>query len=79
MGNSLLHEKKTKEKEDWEKYITCDPKPDVAKESEITTYITEYAESNKLNNLSLKETFADCQSTEEVRNNVLKFKFLACF
>lgn len=65
-GNSLLYEKKTKEKEDWEKYINCSPKPDVSKEADITTYITLYKESNKIKDLSLKEVIADCQYTEEV-------------
>lgn len=64
--NLKLYEKKTKEREDWEKYLQCSTKPDVTKEADITTYISQYKETNKLANCSLGDTIAGCQYTEDV-------------
>ena len=52
-GNSYLQEKKMKENEDWNKYITCDIKHDSCKEYDLNTFITEFREFKKCNNQSI--------------------------
>lgn len=68
--SSANYEKKMKEKEDWAKYLSCNPKPDASHEAELTTYITEYSETNKIKNLSIAEVIDDFQFTESVRLNI---------
>ncbi len=41
--------------EDWEKFLMCNIKPDSINESELTTFITMYKESNQVQNLKIKE------------------------
>jgi len=53
-----------KEKEDWQKYLSCNPKPDVFQEAEVTTYLTNYTESNRIKTLSIQGVIEDFQYTE---------------
>jgi len=55
-----------KEKEDWQKYLSCNPKPDVFQEAELTTYLTTYNEANRIKNLSVHDVIEDFQFTEGV-------------
>lgn len=64
--SSADEEKKMKNKEDWNKYLAYTSKPDVFHEAELNTYLTQYAESNKIKPLSIQEVIEDFQYTEEV-------------
>ena len=71
-GTSVLSEKKNKEKEDWSKYLSCNPKPDPNYENELTTYLSQYKEETKLDDLTIKNILDGCQYTEDVYLNFLK-------
>jgi len=64
--SSAAYEKKMKEKEDWQKYLSCNPKPDVFQEAEVTTYLTQYTETNRIKTLSIQGVIEDFQYTEGV-------------
>lgn len=62
-----------KEKEDWQKYLSCNPKPDVFQEAELTTFLTQYNESNRIKTLSIQDVVEDFQFTEGVSSIILNF------
>jgi len=42
-------------KSEWNKYMKCSSKPDAAKESELSTFITQYEESPRVTDLKIEE------------------------
>jgi hypothetical protein len=63
-----LSEKKLKENEDWEKFISCNTKYDVTRESDLTTFLTEYKEYHKCLNEKdiINDLMASTQKCEDV-------------
>lgn len=68
-----MAEKKLKENEDWEKFISCSTKYDVVRESDLTTFLTEYNEYRKCRNEKdiVNDLMAGAQKCEDVNNYLI--------
>ena len=53
--------------------MKCSQKPDAVKESELSTFITQYNESERVSDLKLEEALQQIQSAEFVVEDVIAY------
>lgn len=68
---------KLREKMEWQKFVSCTSRPNVAFESEITTYVT-MAREEKADRESMDAAKEKCAAAEEVVGDLLELYCKAC-
>eukprot|EP00931_Biecheleriopsis_adriatica_P057438 TRINITY_DN3406_c0_g1_i2.p1 TRINITY_DN3406_c0_g1~~TRINITY_DN3406_c0_g1_i2.p1 ORF type:complete len:643 (+),score=161.51 TRINITY_DN3406_c0_g1_i2:87-2015(+) len=68
---------KLEAKIEWQKFVSCTSRPNVAYESEITTYVT-MAREERTGKESIEEAIDKCKAAEEVVGDLLELYCKAC-
>eukprot|EP00442_Polarella_glacialis_P046099 CAMPEP_0115060744 /NCGR_PEP_ID=MMETSP0227-20121206/7625_1 /TAXON_ID=89957 /ORGANISM="Polarella glacialis, Strain CCMP 1383" /LENGTH=643 /DNA_ID=CAMNT_0002445975 /DNA_START=154 /DNA_END=2085 /DNA_ORIENTATION=+ len=68
---------KLQEKVEWQKFVSCTSRPNVAFESEITTYVT-MAREERTDRETMESALSKCRAAEEIVGDLLELYCKAC-